>query len=105
MTELLTRSRPAAGPPAPADHSEPATALAGTVADDLVVVVAPSTGRFQPRADVDAVERGDLMGHVTGGRGRADEVRSPVRAILRDLLVRPGQLVMAGQGLMWLARA
>ena len=45
------------------------------------------------------------MGHVTGGRGRADEVRSPVRAILRDLLVRPGQLVMAGQGLMWLARA
>jgi len=105
MTELLTRSRPAAGPPAPADHSEPATALAGTVADDLVVMVAPSTGRFQPRADVDAVERGDLMGHVTGGRGRADEVRSPVRAILRDLLVRPGQLVMAGQGLMWLARA
>ena len=105
MTDVLTRPVVPPTGDSGTDASDPATALSGSVADDLVVVVAPSTGRFQPSEDVGAVDAGALMGHVTGGRGRADEVRSPVRAVLRDLLVRPGQLVMRGQGLVWLARA
>lgn len=104
MTDLLTRTRDAERPArGTADHA--AAGLAGSVAEDLLVVVAPSTGRFRRHGNNDTVEAGELVGHVTGGRGRADEVRSPVRAALRDLLVRPGQLVMRGQGLAWYARA
>ncbi len=103
MTDLLTRTLPAPAAPPPG-VTEPASSVSGSLFDDLVVIVAPSTGRFRPLADVDAVEAGALVGHVTGGRGRADEVRSPVRAVLRDLLVRPGQLVARGQGLAWLGR-
>lgn len=93
MSDVLTRPQ---GPVSP---------LSGTVADGLVLAVAPSTGRFRPVVDTGTVEAGGLLGHVTGGRGRADEVRSPVRAVLRDLLVRPGQLVAAGQALVWMAHA
>ncbi|MDP8969956.1 MAG: hypothetical protein M3N52_05585 [Actinomycetota bacterium] len=83
----------------------PASALAGTIAADLALVVAPSTGRFRPRPLAGpAVDAGELLGHVTGGRGRADEVRCPVDATVGDLLVRPGQLVAGGQGLLWLRR-
>lgn len=76
--------------------------LAGTVAHDLGVVVAPTRGRFRPAVQHGLVRAGTLLGHITGGRGRADEVRVPVDADIRDLLVRPGQLVTAGQGLVWL---
>ena len=102
MTDLLTRTLPVA-PDTPT--VVPATPLTGTVAEDLVVLVAPSTGRFRPLDRVTVVEPGQLLGHVTGGGGRADEIRSPVRAVLRDLLVRPGQLVARGQALVWLCRS
>lgn len=80
--------------------------LAGTVAEHLAVVVAPSTGRFRPAADLGTarIAAGELVGHITGGRGRADEVRSPVDAAHGDLLARPGQLVAKGAGLLWMVR-
>lgn len=95
MTDLLTRTL---DPPAPE--------FAGSVAAALAVVVAPSSGRFQPLAAPvrRRVLTGQLLGHVTGGRGRADEVRSPLDGVVQDLLVRDGQIVRRGQGLIWLNR-
>lgn len=97
MAELLT----APGPPVSPPHGG---AFVGTVAECLALVVAPSTGRFRPDSRVERVLSGHLLGHVTGGRGRADEVRTPVSGRVRALLARPGQLVRAGQGLAWLER-
>jgi multidrug efflux pump subunit AcrA (membrane-fusion protein) len=77
----------------------------GTVADRMSIAVAPSTGRFAPAVQAPAVVRpGDLIGHITGGNGRADEVLAPVGATLKELLARPGQLVGLGQGLAYLER-
>jgi multidrug efflux pump subunit AcrA (membrane-fusion protein) len=90
--------------PAAADHvnsSEPAS-LEGTCADTMGLVVAPTTGRFEPATITGRVRAGQILGHITGGRGRADEVRSPVDALLKNLLVRPRQLVRQGQALAWL---
>lgn len=110
MSVMLTRLRTPAQPdevPAAPEHGEPASALLGTVAEDLAIVVAPATGRFRPAGDLYGrrFERGALIGHVTGGGGRADAVHAPARATVADLLVRPGQLVRQGQGLAWLHRA
>lgn len=111
MTDLLVPASPLSTPEASTvleaaeavdEAYEPATVLSGSVAESLAVVVAPTTGRFRPVEGVDQVEPGQVLGHVTGGRGRADEVRSPVRALVRRLLARPGQLVGTGQGLAWL---
>lgn len=87
------------------DLGPPECMFDGTVAADLAIAVSPSTGRFRP-ADVAAgtLPAGALLGHVTGGGGRADEVRAPVSAALREVLVRPGQLVARGQPLAWLQR-
>jgi biotin carboxyl carrier protein len=77
------------------------------VAEDLALVVAPSAGRFQPLDGLRACVRlraGDVIGHVTGGRDRTEEVCCPVDAELGDLLARPGQTVSRGQGLAWLRR-
>lgn len=95
--------------PPPATERADGT-LQGTVAEALVVVVAPSTGRFRPLAEITegdetAVDPGTLLGHVTGGRGRADEVRAPAAGAVRRLLARPGQVVRRGQPLAWLERA
>lgn len=99
MTDLLTR------PDVPQHtHADaPPTSLNGTVAEALAVAVAPSTGRFHP-AEVDEVACGTILGHVTGGKGRADAVMAPVHGAIAKLLVRPGQLVSRGQGLVWLQR-
>jgi biotin carboxyl carrier protein len=112
MTDLLVRTLVhedlQATPP-----TEPRSALSGSVAETLALAVAPSTGRFRPLPRVaeragtawsQRVGAGQLLGHVTGGRGRADEVRSPSDARLCALLVRAGQLVSRGQGLVWLQR-
>lgn len=86
-------------------HSADAHPFPGTVAESLALVVAPSTGRFRPQ-DLDGHGvAGQLIGHITGGRGRADEVRMPVDGRVRSFLVRPGQLVRAGQSLAWLDRS
>ncbi|MGI9016897.1 MAG: hypothetical protein ACR2HR_07315 [Euzebya sp.] len=77
----------------------------GTVADRMSIAVAPSTGRFAPVVEAPAmVKPGDVIGHITGGNGRADEVYAPVGATLKELLARPGQLVALGQGLAYLER-
>lgn len=88
--------------PSPAGSSTEPASLAGTCADTMGLVVAPTTGRFEPTPISGRVTAGQLLGHITGGRGRADEVRAPVDAWLKDLLVRPRQLVRAGQALAWL---
>lgn len=88
--------------PSPARSSTEPASLAGTCADTMGLVVAPTTGRFEPTPISGRVTAGQLLGHITGGRGRADEVRAPVDAWLKDLLVRPRQLVRAGQALAWL---
>lgn len=79
--------------------------FAGTTADRMAVAVAPSTGRFVPAVEAHAVlKTGDLLGHITGGNGRADAVFAPVGATLKEMLARPGQLVGLGQGLAYLER-
>jgi multidrug efflux pump subunit AcrA (membrane-fusion protein) len=89
--------------PAPAgQRSNDPDTLKGTGAETLGLVVAPTTGRFEPTTVTGRIRAGDLLGHITGGRGRADEVRAPVDARLKDLLVRPRQLVRRGQALAWL---
>lgn len=93
-------SSPAPAPAGPPGHD--LDALKGTCADTLGLVVAPTTGRFEPTPVAGRIRAGDLLGHITGGRGRADEVRAPVDAWLKDLLVRPRQLVRRGQALAWL---
>ncbi len=75
--------------------------LAGTAAERLVLIVAPSNGRFRPKVSDGAVPVGALVAHVTGGRGRADEVRCPADVVVHGLLARPGQLVQRGQALAW----
>ncbi len=71
----------------------------------LALAVAPSVGRFRPAVGADElVAPGQVLGHVVGGGGRADEVLAPIAAQVRDLLVRPGQTVALGQGLAWLER-
>jgi hypothetical protein len=97
MTDVLLRT-PSSADTGPFD---------GSVAADLVLAVAPSTGRFQPAEGIAARARlraGDLIGEVTAGRDRALPIHCPVDAEVGDLLVRPGQSVSRGQGLAWLRR-
>lgn len=103
MADVLTHA------PARADERGAAD-LRGTVAEALVVAVAPSTGRFRPleataTEAAGEVPSGTLLGHVTGGRGRADEVRAPANGRVRRLLARPGQVVRQGQPLAWIERS
>lgn len=86
-------------------HLDEIQLFAGTTADRMAVAVAPSTGRFMPVVEAPAVvQPGDLLGHITGGNGRADAVFAPVGATLKEMLARPGQLVGLGQGLAYLER-
>lgn len=105
MTSLLTRTPTPTGtqvgPPSVLDP--PASCLDGSVAERLALVVAPSTGRFHPAAE-GTTRPGEVVGHITGGQGRADAVVAPVAGEITRLLVRPGQLVSRGQGLVWLQR-
>ncbi len=79
--------------------------FAGTVADRMSIAVAPSTGRFAPAIEAPAVVApGDIIGHITGGNGRADAVIAPIGATLKELMARPGQLVGLGQGLAYMER-
>lgn len=88
----------------PQAGEEPASSLDGTPAALMSLVVAPSTGRFRPLVDAGRVAAGTVIGLVTGGAGRADEVRIPVAAELRGLLATTGQLVRVGQALAWALR-
>ena len=80
----------APAPPAAAPVTRDVDTLTGPGADGLGLVVAPTTGRFEPASVSGRVRAGDLLGYITGGRGRADEVRVPVDALLEALLVREG---------------
>ena len=105
MTDLLTRTRErGTSSPREPEADAPASTLSDSVAHDLGVVVAPTMGRFRPVIERGLLRAGELLGHITGGGGRADEVRVPVDGEVRDLLVRPGQLVARGEGLVWLRR-
>lgn len=104
MTDVII-SAPAQTPSEDQDEDQDTgRPFPGSVAERLALAVAPTTGRFRPQVAAGRLERGELLGHVTGGRGRADDVRMPVDGEVRSLLVRPGQLVRAGQGLAWLSR-
>lgn len=104
MTDLLTREASAPSRPVVALDllDPPASALAGSVACTLVLAAAPSTGRYRPLLEQGRTATGQVLGHVTGGKGRADEVLAPIDGELARLLVRPGQLVFAGQSLAWI---
>lgn len=112
MTTLGTIAppRPPQAPPAPLvsgavvarGGADPASCLAGSVAAGMGLVVAPSTGRFRPLVDNGRVEAGTVIAVVTGGGGRADEVRVPATAVVNGLLAREGQLVQPGQAVAWI---
>lgn len=105
MTDLLTRTLPHA-PSTPVEADPSAGALAGTTAHALAIAVAPSTGRFRPAvAGGSWAPVGTVLGHVTGGGGRADTLVAPVDGHVAGLLARDRQLVHRGQGLAWLQRA
>lgn len=83
---------------------DPASTLAGTVAARMGLLVAPAVGRFRALVSHGRVEPGTVIGVVTGGGGRADEVRVPVAAVICGLLALEGQLVQSGQALAWIRR-
>ena len=83
---------------------DPASTLVGSVAARMGLLVAPAIGRFRALVAAGRVEPGTLIGVVTGGGGRADEVRVPVAAIVCGLLALEGQLVQSGQALAWIRR-
>lgn len=89
----------------PAAHAAlPGADLAGSTAEALVVIVAPCNGRFRPVLSHGRAAAGALVGHVTGGRGRAEEVHLPAAATIQGLLALPGHLVIRGQALAWARR-
>ena len=61
MSELSPPVTASSAPPV----TEPAS-LAGTVADTLGLVVAPTTGRFEPATTNGRIRAGQLLGHITG---------------------------------------
>lgn len=86
----------------PATRTASAAAeLAGSAADRLVLIVAPCNGRFRPLVDAGPVTAGQVVAHVTGARGRADEVTAPVTGRIQGLLTMAGHLVTRGQALAW----
>jgi len=87
-----------------ATGGDPASTFAGTVAARMGLLVAPAIGRFRALVSAGRVEPGTLIGVVTGGGGRADEVRVPVAAVVCGLLALEGQLVQSGQALAWIRR-
>lgn len=83
-----------------------AAELSRTTAESLRLATAPSTGRFRPGVAADArVADGEVIGWITGGNGRADEVRSPAAGTVRAHLARPGQLVQHRRALLWIDAA
>ncbi len=87
-----------------ATGGDPASTLDGTVAHGMGLLVAPAIGRFRAVVADGPVESGALVGVVTGGGGRSDEVRVPVQAEVCGLLALEGQLVQSGQALAWIRR-
>jgi hypothetical protein len=75
--------------------------LHATTAESLVVVVAPGNGRFHPSQTLGGVRAGEVLGHLTVGQGRTVEVPSPADLRVEGLLTRPGQLITAGDALLW----
>ena len=102
MTTVAPWSPTATSSAAPVSGSRrrPAPDLAGTAAERLLVIVAPSNGRFAPHTTGSEVAAGEVVAHVTGG-GHSVEVRAPVAARVKGLLTAPGQLVLRGQALAW----
>ena len=91
-TVTPTRATPLTAPPA----------LAGSTAESLVLIVAPTNGRFRPVVRDGAVRSGDVVAQVTAGRDGVHDVACPVPdAVVEGLLTRPGQLVTRGQALAW----
>lgn len=84
------------------EGADPASCLAGSLAEGMGLIVAPSIGRFRPLVGPGRVPAGAVVGIVTGGGGRADEVRVPVPAVVHGVLARDGQLVQRGQALAWI---
>lgn len=92
-------------PPAETSSAAPRNpALHDTPAESLVLVVAPTNGRFHPAVTRGCARRGDVLGHLTVGQGRRIEVPSPADLSVEGLLIRPGQLTTAGQALLWARR-
>ena len=73
----------------------------GSTADRLLLIVAPSNGRFRPGVTEGPVAAGGVVAQVVGGRDQATDVACPVAATVQGLLTRPGQLVTRGQALAW----
>lgn len=104
VAEQPVAAEPVAEGPGGEAGDEPASALAGTVAAGMGLLVAPTTGRFRALVHSGVLRAGTVLGVVTGGRGRVDEVRVPVAAEICGLLALEGQIVQVGQALAWIRR-
>ena len=69
-------------------------------AEDLLVVVAPGNGRFEPVVSAGAVAAGAVVARLSTRNGCTDVV-APTAAVIRGLLTLPGHLVRSGQALVW----
>ncbi len=98
MSALVTAS--ATPSPIAAPRSRNPGELAGSAAEDLVLIVAPCNGRFQPEVRRGAVDAGAVVARITTAR-QSEEVRIPAAATVEGLLSLPGQLVTPGQALAW----
>ena len=94
-----TATAPVATPRRP--PTTPPSDVTGSIADGLIVVVAPVNGRFHPSLSEGVVAAGTVVGRVTSGSHGSTDVRIPVAASVRGLLTMAGHLVTRGQALAW----
>jgi len=96
-----TPAQPTALPPSSdTELSGSCADLSGSTADRLVLVVAPTNGRFLAGGASGPVAAGAVVGQITSRRAAVD-VCAPAAIVVEGLLAVPGRLVTQGQALAW----
>jgi hypothetical protein len=88
--------------PGPVERADPSDSVAEQPDLPFHIVVAPSRGRFVPAVAGGPITVGQVLGHVTGARGRRDAVLAQNDGHLQATLRLPMQPVRCGAGLFWI---